>query len=355
MKEHIQKIQMEMKQLGLHAIILKSKENKRYVRALTGSGVKVLITLDAAYQIMDGRYENEAIEKTKGFINIVHLQHENFMSFVMQYIPKDSKVGLEASVTTWKDLQFYQTFSLEYMECDQMLLQLRSQKSLDEIQCIKQACSITDEVFQEVLPCIKIGMSEHEISALIQYYAMRKGVNEMAFQTIVVSGKQGAFPHGRATSKKIQSHEFITIDFGVCYQGYQSDMTRTICIQEPTPKMKEVYQIVKEAQQLGIHHIQEGQVASNVDNIVRNYIVERGYGNYFTHGLGHGIGLGNGELPLLNKKCQMELRNHMVMSCEPGIYIPNEFGVRIEDDVLIEDGNAVVLNQTTKELIILEG
>lgn len=162
-------------------------------------------------------------------------------------------------------------------------------------------------------------------------------------------------PHGRPTDKTFQEHEFITIDFGITYKGYQSDMTRTICIGEPDPKLKEIYDVVLKAQCAGVDFIRSGVSGKEVDSYVRGIIEEHGYGEYFTHGLGHGMGMGDGELPLLNQNSDTILEDGMIMSCEPGIYVPGLGGVRIEDDVVIINGKGVPLNKTTKELIIVEG
>ncbi len=145
----------------------------------------------------------------------------------------------------------------------------------------------------------------------------------MSFETIVVSGERGAMPHGRPTNKKLKVNEAITIDFGVVYQGYQSDMTRTISIGKPPKIIKEIYDVVLEAQLSAIESIKEGTRASDVDKVAREIIDKHGFGEYFNHGLGHGIGLGDGEVPTLNPNSEDILVEGMVMSCEPGIYIPN--------------------------------
>ena len=198
-------------------------------------------------------------------------------------------------------------------------------------------------------------MSENELSALIQYYSIVKGASGMAFDTIVASGERGAMPHGRPTSRKFENGDFITIDFGIIYNGYQSDMTRTIAIGKPSGKVLEIYNIVLEAQKAGVDYIKVGRTGKEIDTYVRNIIASYGYGDYFTHGLGHGMGIGDGEFPILNKSSETVLEEGMIMSCEPGIYVEGLGGVRIEDDVLIQNGAGISLNKTTKELIIIEG
>ena len=304
---------------GVDALLIKAKNTKRYIGALSGSGVYVLVTKDKNYQIL---------------LNIKKLAIENQAMSIQEYLSLKNE-GFEINLITnelWK---------------------LRAIKSKEEIKLIKKACEITDEVFDEVISEIKKDMTELEVSALIQYHALKKGASGMSFETIVVSGERGAMPHGRPTNKKLKVNEAITIDFGVVYQGYQSDMTRTISIGKPPKIIKEIYDVVLEAQLSAIESIKEGTRASDVDKVARKIIDKHGFGEYFNHGLGHGIGLGDGEVPTLNPNSEDILVEGMVMSCEPGIYIPNVGGVRIEDDIVIIDGKGVPLNKTSKEFIIL--
>ncbi|MBS5885069.1 MAG: Xaa-Pro peptidase family protein [Clostridium sp.] len=355
MKERRDKFRKVLIDNDIDAILIKSKSNKRYIGALPGSGVKVLITKDDDYQIMDGRYINEASEVTSGFTNIVHEQGKNYIKVVKEILGSRNRIGVEPNQILLKEYLNLKDFDLEINLLNDELEWIRRCKDIYEIKSIKKACEITDKVFKEILDNIRIGMKEYELSALIQYLSISNGASGMAFDTIVASGKRGSMPHGRPTDKEFAAHEFITIDFGIIYEGYQSDMTRTICIDEPDPKLKKIYDIVLEAQMAGVNYIKAGVACKDVDKHVRDIISGYGFGEYFTHGLGHGIGIGDGELPILNSKSNTILEEGMVMSCEPGIYIPNTCGVRIEDDVLIENGVGVVLNNTSKDLIILEG
>ena len=230
---------------------------------------------------------------------------------------------------------------------------IRAVKTKEEIDIMKKACELTDEIFAKVISQIKEGMTELEVAALLQYYSMKKGATGMAFETIVASGERGAMPHGRPTTKKLKRNEAITIDFGIVYEGYQSDMTRTISIGTPPKIIQDIYEAVLKAQKLAIEGIKSGARARDIDKIARDSIINSGFGEYFTHGLGHGMGMGDGEVPTLNNRSEDILEEGMVMSCEPGIYIPNVGGVRIEDDIVIENGVGVSLNKTSKEWIIL--
>ncbi|MGO1042014.1 aminopeptidase P family protein [Clostridioides difficile] len=358
--ERINKIKKLLNDLELDAILIKSKTTKKYLQTLTGSGVNILITKDSQYLILDGRYTNEA--KSMNFLfeiieNTPSKSNKSHFDIVYEIFKdnKYSKLGIESqaySISDYKELNKYD-FKLTLIGDE--INKVRIIKDREEINILEEACEITDKIFENVLKHIKIGVSENEISAFVHFYSLKYGASKLSFDPVITSGVRTALPHGRPTSKKIESGDTIMIDFGIEYKNYQSDMTRTIFIGKPNPKMLEIYNIVKLAQQVGIGNIKEGNKARNIDYKVRKIIDDAGYGKYFNHGLGHGIGIGDGcEYPFLNESSETILCENMVMSCEPGIYIPNLGGVRIEDDVWIKDGIGTILNKTTKDIIILE-
>ena len=354
MEKRIQNFRSILNEVNADALLIKSKTNKKYIGALTGSGVKVLITNDHLYQIMDGRYINEAKTTTSGFENIVFNQGDSYLNEVKKLIGQGAKLAIESSQTLVKEYLSMESFGFDLILLDNELEASRKCKDEKEIALVQKACDITDMIFKEAISHIHVGMKEYELSALLQYLAISNGASGMAFDTIVASGERGAMPHGRPTDREFKEHELITIDFGITYQGYQSDMTRTVCIGTPDPKMKEIYDIVREAQQKGVDFIKSGVRGKDVDKHVRDFIASKGYGEYFTHGLGHGMGMGEGELPLLNQRSETVLEENMMMSCEPGIYVPGLGGVRIEDDVLVRNGVGVPFNHSPKDLICLE-
>lgn len=254
-----------------------------------------------------------------------------------------------------KEYRDVEKIGVQIILLDEEIADLRIVKQQEEIDIMQEAVDITDDIYKKVLGNIHVGMTEYEISALVQYYSIVQGAQQMSFDTIVTTGERTAFPHGRPTGRRVKAHEPIMIDFGIQYKNYQSDMTRMCFIGEPEPKVKEIYDIVLKAQLVGLNAINAGVIASVVDKAARDIIEKNGYGQYFNHGLGHGLGIGDGcELPILNSTSKTILKEHMMMSCEPGIYVPNIGGVRIEDDVVIIDGRGVPLNKTTKDYIILE-
>ena len=228
-------------------------------------------------------------------------------------------------------------------------------KDEKEIATIKKAIEISDVAFNEVLKIIKEGVSEKEIAAYMEYIQRKLGAENRSFNTIIASGYRSALPHGVASDKKIEKDEFITMDFGAYYDGYVSDMTRTIYYgNNITDRHKEIYNTVLEAQLLGIKTIKEGIKSNEVDTVVRNFFKEKGLAEAFGHGLGHGIGLDIHELPYLSAVTQIPLKENMAVTVEPGLYFDGWGGVRIEDDVLVTKNGCEVLNKSSKELIIIE-
>ncbi|MEG0368216.1 MAG: M24 family metallopeptidase, partial [Coprobacillus sp.] len=224
------------------------------------------------------------------------------------------------------------------------------------IDTIKKAIEITDDAYDYILDFIKIGMSEIQIANELNKFILDQGATGMSFDTIVASGKRGSMPHGVASEKLIEENDFVTIDFGVFYNGYCSDMTRSFVVgNNPDPELVKIYNVVKEAQQLACYGIKANMSANEVDAIARNYIKEHGYGEYFNHGLGHSIGLEIHELPYVSPTSREILKTNQIVTIEPGIYIPELGGIRIEDDVLIMEDGAIQLNRSSKELIYIDG
>lgn len=360
MAKHIAKIQDYLKQQHIDAILLKSKTMKKYIATMTGSGCQILITKTKGYLILDGRYETEARVNEHDLIIVVHNPHvdgKSYLQKVEELLQQHHCVSLavESSQMLIKEYRQVEQLGVDIRLLDEEIAWMRIQKEPEEIAIMKEAIAITDKIYANVVKQLHVGMSEYEISALLHYYAIRAGASQMAFETIVGSGERSALPHGRPTDRRIKAHEPILIDFGIQYKNYQSDMTRVVFIGEPTPEIAHIYNIVLEAQLAGIAAMKTGVIASNVDKAARDVIERYGYGEYFNHGLGHGLGIGDGEeYPILNQKGTVVLDEHMMMSCEPGIYLPGVGGIRIEDDVVIINGVGVPLNKTTKDIVILK-
>lgn len=229
----------------------------------------------------------------------------------------------------------------------------RMVKDEEELKKIAKAEAIGDAAFNHILDIIKPGITETEIALELEFFMKRQGASKLSFDTIVASGANSSMPHAQVTDRRIQNGDFVTMDFGCVYQGYCSDMTRTVAVGEPTEEMKKVYQIVLDANLRAMDGIQEGVSCKEIDALARDYIKDNGYGEYFGHGLGHGVGIDIHEEPRFSPKCEVITKQNMVITDEPGIYLPGNFGVRIEDLVVVKKNGYEQLSNAEKGLIIL--
>lgn len=354
---HIERVRSQLIASGIDAMLIKSGTMKKYLRTLTGSGCKVLVTLERAFLILDGRYVIEAREREHDLEFIEHAQGADYL-MVVQKLLNDlgvSVLGVEADQMSVGEYLYARDLGIDLVLLDDEIPLIRIIKDGEEIAAVERACRITDEIYEDVLAELHLGMTECEISALLHYHALRRGAQRMSFDVIVGSGPRSALPHGRPTMRAVREHEAVLMDFGIQYDGYQSDMTRVVFMGEPDPEMRRIYDVVLEAHLAGIASMRPGAVAEDVDAAARAVIEDAGYGGCFTHGLGHGIGIGDGnEWPLLRPGSRTVLEEGMIMSCEPGVYVEGLGGVRIEDDVLVEHGGARPLNASPKALRIID-
>jgi len=241
---------------------------------------------------------------------------------------------------------------VEFVPTENLIENLRYVKDTLEIERLRRACSCTDKVFADICGFIKPGINEQEVEwALLQ--SMHEQGCQPAFPAIVVSGVRGSLPHGVAGDKKLAAGEFLTMDFGCMYKGYRTDMTRTVFIGQPTAKQRRLYDIVLTANLKAEQAIRAGASAQALDALARDYIAKQGYGEYFGHGLGHGVGLDIHERPFMNRISQDTLEQGCVITVEPGIYLPGECGIRVEDTVLVHEDGCEPLFSASKELICL--
>ena len=348
--DKIQYVQKLLKEKQLDAIIITSKVMKQYLGAITGSGNVVVITENKVLQFMDGRYQNETCLLTE--VENKVLAHRDYFIEIIAYCKAWAyeKIGIETGVSITTYLKLCDNFDISIIGDE--LTRIRSIKDATEINKIKQACQLTDEVFTRLLPQIKVGMSEKELVGLIYLECYKAGADTLSFEPIVASGWRGSLPHGRATNKRIEVGELVTIDFGIVLNNYQSDMTRTVGVKQLKDELRTIYDVVYLAQTQAIEAIKVGIPAKNIDQVARTIITERGYGDYFTHGLGHGLGIG-GDLPMLNQNDCTILSSGMVVTCEPGVYIPKLGGVRIEDDILVSEYKGISLTKSEKNLLLV--
>ena len=358
MNGNVNLLQDLLNDMPVDVLLLKSKTIKNWLGTLNGSGCSIIVSRKYQGLLVDQRYFAEAKEKEHDLtIELLASQSEEAIYVKLYELSEKYNwkcLGVESESTLASTyLKLSEQFKSVVL-LDKELTLLRAIKTSEEIKKIRKAVNITDEIFKEVSSQIEEGMTEYEISALVQYKSICRGAQKMSFDTICGIGERTAYPHCRPTSRALKRGEHVMIDFGIQIDNYQSDMTRICFLGKPNTKILEIYNIVQSAQNAGISSIKAGVDSEEVDRRARSVILRARYGEYFGHGLGHGIGIDNStELPLLRPGKHFILKEGMVMSCEPGIYIPGVGGVRIENDVAVINGVGVSLNKTTTDPIIL--
>ncbi|MGN1411393.1 MAG: aminopeptidase P family protein [Oscillospiraceae bacterium] len=338
--------------------IITSDINRRYFSGMKSSAGTILCFKDIAYLIIDFRY----IEKAKKSVTDceVILQKNNSINQIYEILKEHNveKVSVESHYMTLDDFERLDNklldIEIDYSnELSNNIFKLRTKKSLDEVEKIKKAQKIADEAFQHILKYIKVGVSEKEIALELDYFMLSHGAETLSFDTIALGGKNTSMPHGVPSDYRIQSGDFVLMDYGAVVDGYHSDMTRTICVGNPTNKMVEIYNIVLKAQQVALDNVKTGITGKEGDNFAREVISKVGYGECFGHSLGHGVGMEIHEFPVMSPNNENILTDKSIVTVEPGIYIPNEFGVRIEDFIYLTDDGVENLTHSPKELICL--
>ncbi len=355
MEKRISKLKEKLKENDIEAFLVTKKENVRYLSQFTGTSGKLLITQNDSVFITDFRYLDQAEEQTDGCV--IEEISSNFIEGFSELLKRKKirNLSFESQDLSFKMYQnLKEKLDLDSLNpVESMVEKLRMIKDHSEVEKIKKAVEIADHGFQFLLEFIEPGKTEKEVALELEFFMKRNGGEKNAFDFIVASGKRGALPHGVASNKKIETGDLVTIDFGTVYQGYHSDITRTVAVGEPDPKLKEVYELVLKAQKNVIAEIKAGMSCVEADKIARDIIAEAGYKENFGHGLGHGIGLEIHEGPRVSYTSEDSLKPGMVVTDEPGIYISGLGGIRIEDDLLITESGCEVLNSASKELIII--
>ncbi|AMW98835.1 M24 family metallopeptidase [Rummeliibacillus stabekisii] len=352
--ERVERLVKALNSQNLDGLLITNNYNLRYMTGFTGtSGVAVVSQKEAVF-ITDFRYTEQASKQITGY-RIV--EHKGTIIDEIAAVVKElgiKSLGFEKDVVSYS---MYETYSkvipADLVGVTDLIEKIRLVKTEDELKTIKAACQIADETFEHIIQFIKPGKTELEVSNELEFYMRKLGATSSSFDTIVASGVRSALPHGVATDKIIEKGDFVTLDYGALYNGYISDMTRTVAVGEPSEQLKEIYQIVLEAELLGLEKFKPGMTGKEADAICRDYIKEHGYGDAFGHSTGHGIGLEVHEGPGLSFRSNVTLEPGMVVTCEPGIYLPGVGGVRIEDDTLITETGNEKLTHAPKELIIL--
>ncbi len=339
------------------AALIMSDTNRLYLTGFKSSAGAVLITKSSAYLLIDFRYFENAKKNVKHIeVKLASRLYGDISEILKKHQIKN--LFIETDFTTLDGINALkkglEDFNISTENTlTQKINKMRSIKYKAEIESIEKAQALTDEAFGYILNHIKVGARETEIALKMEFFMRERGSEGVAFDFIVVSGKNSSLPHGVPTNKEIEKGDFVTLDFGAVINGYRSDMTRTVAVGFATDKQRSVYETVLNAQMTALNTIKPDTPCSTVDKAARDIITAAGYGDCFGHGLGHSVGLEIHENPACNTRDNTPLKSGMIMTVEPGIYIPNEFGVRIEDMVVITQNGYKNLTKSPKGLIIV--
>ena len=354
----ILKLMTLMKEQNAESFLIKNQNNVFYLSGLKSSNAFIYIYKDEAYFLTDFRYLEAAEKELKGLFQIRDLERKNISHSINKITGSSAKVRMAFEINDvtyfeYKALteELYNNIAL--LPSENWVENLRKIKDLEEISFIKEAQKISEKALREALNYIQPGVKEIKIKRIVENFMYDYGAEDLAFNTIVASGKRGSLPHAVPSDNTISEGDFVTIDMGCKYQGYCSDMTRTFAIRNVEENKRKIYNIVSKAQKAALEAVKAGVSAREIDKISRDIIEEAGYGQYFGHGLGHSLGIEVHEAPSFSPLSKDNIEENMVMTIEPGVYIPDSFGVRIEDLVVVKKDGLENLTEFEKDLIIL--
>jgi Xaa-Pro aminopeptidase len=355
-------LEQELARLDLDALLITHLANIRYLCGFAGSS-GVLAFADGEWAFFtDGRYTEQAKREVKSAVVLVEAMPplDHAMHWTAKSLKRSrgiARIGIEAEHVSWatqsrvrSGLRAHRKSNYRVVPTHEVVEQFRIRKDAEEIRQIRRAVQLASSVFPSVLQVIHSGTTENEVAAELDHLARRAGAEKMSFETIVASGVNSALPHARPGSTRIR-RGFVVLDYGVILSGYCSDMTRTVRVGPTNEKARQTYAAVLEAQLAAIAAVRAGVEARTVDDAARTVLRKHKQEKYFTHSLGHGVGIEIHESPRLAKGQTQKLESGMVITIEPGVYIPGSGGVRIEDMVLVTKNGCEVLTPTPKELI----
>ena len=355
---HFKKIASVLEAHGLDAVLLTCEANRFYASGFHSSGTDgvAIVTRNHNYYFTDSRYTEAAARHVRDAeIRETDREHP-YSALINEVIEKEhiTRMGYEDEYMTAADFRrFSEKLHCELVPVTELLWTLRAVKDQAELDCMIQAQRIAEKALADILGEIRPGVTEKEIAALLLYKMLHYGAEDKSFDPIVVSGANGSLPHGVPSEKPIQAGEFVTMDFGCKFGGYCSDMTRTVAVGHVTEEMETVYNTVLKAQLAGIAAAKAGVTGAAVDGAARQVIADAGYGPYFGHSFGHSVGVEIHENPNATPSNSKPLPAGVVISAEPGIYLPGKLGVRIEDVIVITEQGCQDITLAPKELLIL--
>lgn len=343
-------VQDFLKDSKVDGVFIQKDENCRYISGFTGSDSYLFLTPDTCYLLTDSRYTEQAKEEATGFevVNYIPKLAETMGQLVTKHHVK--RLGIESMMT----YQMYLTFDevipdVEFTFCNPDAL--RRVKTEEEIKLLQEACRISDLGFEKTISHIKAGVTEAYLRAVLESAMLESGSEGKSFDTIVASGWRSAYPHGTATDKVVEEGDLITFDFGAIYKGYHSDITRTVAVGEITDRQRFLYDSILGCNEHIESFMKAGMKACDVDKESREFLKKRDLDSYFTHALGHSVGLEIHESPILAPRDSSILKPGMTETVEPGVYIPGVGGVRIEDTVVIEKDGLSILTKFPKKFL----
>lgn len=355
----INRLRELMRLEGINALWVRKEENRRYLSGFTGDSGQLLITMERSILLVDGRFVEQAVTETASFeivdvgndpwgmlgivlaradVDVLHFEAEHFSYHTYEEFLKRSG--------GW-------TKTVMLQPASSPVEKLRLRKEAGEIELIHKAAEIADAGFNHILKYLRPGIKERDIALELEYFLGKIGSDGPSFTTIIASGPRSALPHGSASGRVLKSGDIIVMDFGATYGGYCSDLTRTVALAPQEPFWQKIHGTVMEAQGIAVAAIKPGIEARELDSLAREHIKQAGYGDYFVHGLGHGVGLAVHEGPTISGLSDTVLETGMVFSIEPGIYLPGKGGIRIEDLILVGEEGGLALSGAPKEFFVL--
>ena len=354
-RARIDKMREMIDSRNLDAVLIEKRENYLYLTGFSGTAAHLLITAKEAILVTDFRYIEQASKQARDY-EILRLT--GTFSGVLPGLLKEKnikRIGFEGDYMTYDKLARYKDGAgdVEFVSIGDLLPDFRIIKDRFEIDTISKAVEIADLAFENTIKFIRPGITELEVAAELEYHMKKNGATGPSFETIVASGVRAAMPHGVASLKKLEPGDVITMDYGAIYNGYCSDITRTVFLGQPKDELVKIYNIVLKAQAAAEEGAVKGKTGKQIDSIAREIIAQEGYGDSFGHGLGHGVGLEIHEEPRFSPSGNKIMENGMVVTVEPGIYVTGLGGVRIEDIIVINDDKPEILTKARKDLIII--
>ena len=351
-KTRINTVKEKLFKNNIDIMLVTGTESKFYLSGFKSTAYFLLLTKEKDYLITDFRYLTAAKDLEDVF-SLERISYDRSINDILMPFT-NQKIGLEVTKMNVEEyMGVKEIFKDNIVLTKDFITKIRSVKDKEEIENLKKAEAIGDQAFEYILTELKVGVTEIEIANKLEFFMKSKGASKLSFDSIVAFGVNSTKNHAIPSDRKLEDGDFALMDFGCVYNDYCSDMTRTVGIGNISDKQREIYAIVKKAQQKAVDEIKAGLICKNFDAIARDIITNEGYGEFYGHGLGHGVGLEIHEEPYMNPMSESILLDNQVVTIEPGIYIPNEFGVRIEDLIVVKKDGHINLTSSPKELIVV--